>query len=124
MRCDDVLGVLPSALDGPAEAALDHDARRHLGSCLRCQAELARYRRMLRALELLRTRYVAPAPGLLAATLAALDDGVDLDGRPSPLGKRIALAGAALGASAMAAAGATAVIVARSRRRGRLPLAG
>lgn len=123
MQCDDVLGTLPSAVDGPAEAVLEPRARAHLSSCLRCQAELARYRRMLRALELLRTRYVAPAPGLLAATLAALDQPGGITPPASLLGRRIAFAGA-LGASAMAAAGATAVLVARSRRRGRLPLAG
>ena len=36
--------------------------------------ELARYRKMLRGLHLLRTRYLEPAPGLLAQTLAALEE--------------------------------------------------
>ena len=40
--------------------------QRHVESCLRCQAELARYRRMLRALQLLRTQFLEPTPGLLA----------------------------------------------------------
>ena len=52
-------------------AAVEVSVQRHIESCLRCQAELARYRRMLRGLQLLRTRYLEPSPGLLAQTFAA-----------------------------------------------------
>ena len=72
MRCDDVARILPEAVDGGA--AVELSVQRHIEHCLRCQAELARYRRMLRGLQLLRTRYLEPAPGLLAQTLAAIEE--------------------------------------------------
>ena len=123
MQCDDVARILPAAVDGtaPVNLATQH----HIESCLRCQAELARYRKMLRGLQLLRTRYLEPAPGLFAATLAAIEAEGEKRAVWSALtGKRIAyvgaIGGAALAASATAAA---AVIVRRTRRRG-VPIAG
>ena len=71
MQCDDVARLLPEAVDG--DRAVDLSMQRHIESCLRCQAELARYRKMLRGLQLLRTRYLEPGPGLLPQTLAALE---------------------------------------------------
>ena len=38
-------------------------ARRHVERCLRCQAELVQYRKLLRALQRLRTEVLDPAPG-------------------------------------------------------------
>ena len=55
MRCDEVTALLPALVDG--EHASTSRSQRHVESCLRCQAELARYRRLLRTLALLRTRY-------------------------------------------------------------------
>ena len=72
MQCDDVAELLPAAVDGTVPRSTP-SVQRHIESCLRCQAELARYRRMLRGLQLLRTRYLEPAPGLLAQTLAAIE---------------------------------------------------
>ncbi len=43
---------------------------RHLSSCLRCQAELAQYRKLLRSLSALRAETVAPDDELLADILA------------------------------------------------------
>ncbi len=90
----------------------------HIESCLRCQAELARYRRMLRALQQLRTRYLEPSPSLLAQTLAALEEAGERHAVRSLLsGRRLAYAGA-IGGAALATAGtAAALILARSRRR-------
>ncbi|MCB1016623.1 MAG: hypothetical protein KDB10_16150, partial [Acidimicrobiales bacterium] len=69
--------------------------------CLRCQAELARYRRMLRGLQLLRTQYFEPAPGLLAATLANITAAGERRAVTSVLTKkRLAYAGAVAGAVA------------------------
>ena len=51
MRCDDVARLLPAAVE--QGAAVELSVQRHIESCLRCQAELARYRRMLRGLQLL-----------------------------------------------------------------------
>jgi anti-sigma factor RsiW len=116
MQCDDVARVLPAAVDGAA--ALDLSMQRHVESCLRCQAELARYRKMLRGLQLLRTRYLEPAPGLFAATLAAIEaEGERRAIRSAITGKRIAYAGAIGGAAIAASATAAALIVHHARRR-------
>ena len=121
MQCDDVARLLPEAVEhgAPVELAV----QRHIERCLRCQAELARYRRMLRGLQLLRTRYLEPAPGLLAQTLAAIEEAGERQAVRSILsGRRLAYAGAIGGAAVAAGAAATAVIVRRSRVR-RVPAA-
>jgi len=69
MQCEDVARLLPATVEG---TPVDLAAQTHIESCLRCQAELARYRRMLRALQQLRTRFLEPSPSLLAQTLAVL----------------------------------------------------
>ena len=116
MQCDDVARILPDAVDNGA--AVELSVQRHIESCLRCQAELARYRKMLRGLQLLRTRYLEPAPGLLGQTLAALEEAGERHAVRSILsGRRLAYAGA-LGAGAVAAGtAATVMIVHRARRR-------
>jgi hypothetical protein len=116
MQCDDVARALPAVVDGGA--ALDLSMQRHVESCLRCQAELARYRKMLRGLQLLRTRYLEPAPGLVAATLAAIEVAGERHAvRSAITGRRIAYAGAIGGAAIAASATAAALIVHHARRR-------
>jgi hypothetical protein len=111
-------------VEAPGRSPFPADVQTHLESCLRCQAELARYRRLLRALQLLRTRYLEPAPGLLAQTLASLEEaGEQRAVRSIATGRRLAYAGAIGGAAVAAGAAATAMLVARSRRRS-MPLAG
>jgi anti-sigma factor RsiW len=115
MRCEDVARMLPETVEGvPVDLAM----QTHIESCLRCQAELARYRRMLRALQQLRTRFLEPSPSLLAQTLAALEEAGERRAVRSLLsGRRLAYAGA-IGGAALATAGtAAALILARSRRR-------
>lgn len=108
MRCEDVRALLPTMGD---ESPVDLQAQRHIETCLGCQADVARYQKMLRALgELREVRLHAPV-GLLEDTLAAV-------GGPSALRvmssrQKAALAGA-IGALAAGAA-ATAVVVARRR---------
>ncbi|MGH9000099.1 MAG: hypothetical protein ACRDY7_11995, partial [Acidimicrobiia bacterium] len=72
VRCEDVALVLPRAVDAgePIELGMQH----HVNQCLVCQAELARYHRLLKALRTLRTQYLMPAPGTLASTLASLQE--------------------------------------------------
>jgi hypothetical protein len=121
MRCDEVARLLPEAVDtgSPVGPEIQH----HIEACLRCQAELARYRRMLRALQQLRTRYLEPSPTLLAQTLAALEEAGEQQAVRSLLsGRRLAYAGA-IGGAVAAAAAATTVLLARSRRRAALHLA-
>jgi anti-sigma factor RsiW len=108
--------VLPETIDGEAPVALT--VQRHVESCLRCQAELARYRRMLRSLQLLRTQYLEPAPGVLSQTLAAIGEASEQRAIRSVLsGKRLAYVGAIGGAVAAAGATTAAVLVTRARRR-------
>jgi anti-sigma factor RsiW len=122
MQCDDVARLLPEAVEGGA--AVELSVQRHIETCLRCQAEVARYRKMLRGLQLLRTRYLEPTPGLLAQTLAALEEAGERHAMRSVLsGRRLAYAGAIGGAAVAAGAAATVVIVHRSRRRA-VPVAG
>jgi len=117
MRCDEVARILPEVVD--SGAAVELSVQRHIESCLRCQAELARYRKMLRGLQLLRTRYLEPAPGLLAQTLAALEQAGERQAVRSILsGRRLAYVGAIGGAAVAAGTAATVMIVHRARRRG------
>ena len=121
MLCEEVTALLPGLVDGDIEA--DAETARHIETCLRCQAELARYRRLLRTLSLLRTRYAEPTPGLLGETLAALTDAAEESARRTLLsGRRLAYAGA-IGGTAVAAGATAALLIARSRRRS-LRLAG
>jgi anti-sigma factor RsiW len=121
MRCDEVTVLLPAMVDGEV---VDSEVERHVQSCLRCQAELARYRRLLRTLSMLRTRYVEPTPGLLADTLGVLTDVAEHGARRTLIsGRRLAYAGA-VGGAAAATAVTAAVLIARSRRRSSMPLAG
>jgi anti-sigma factor RsiW len=116
MQCDDVARLLPEAVEGGA--AVELSVQRHIETCLRCQAEVARYRKMLRGLQLLRTRYLEPTPGMLAQTLAALEVAGERHAIRSVLsGRRLAYAGAIGGAAVAAGAAATAVMVHRARRR-------
>ncbi len=73
VSCEAVAAELPLVVDGsrrPSQAMADH-----LGSCLACQAELAGYRRLLRALRSLREEPVAvPSPALISETLTVLSE--------------------------------------------------
>jgi anti-sigma factor RsiW len=123
MQCDDVARLLPEAVE--SGAAVELSVQRHIETCLRCQAEVARYRKMLRGLQLLRTRYLEPAPGLLAQTLAAIEEAGERRAMRSLLsGRRLAYAGAIGGAALAASAATAAVLVHRARRRGTVGLAG
>ena len=115
MRCDEVTVLLPSLVDGVDES--NRAAQAHVETCLRCQAELARYRKLVRTLEQLKHRYIEPADGLLGETLAALGDAAEKGAlRTYITGRRLAYGGAAVGTAALAA-GTAALIIARSRRR-------
>ena len=95
MRFEDVADLLPGLVDGTVR--VDAATQAFIESDLRCQAELARYRKLLRTLEQLRTRYFEPSPGLLAATLTALaEEGERRVVHSIITGKRLAVAGAAL----------------------------
>jgi hypothetical protein len=116
MQCDEIAALLPEAVDAaePVELAV----QRHVESCLRCQAELARYRRMLRGLQLLRSQYLEPTPGLLAQTLAMITEASERRAIHSALTKRrLAYAGALAGAVAAAGGTTAALLLHRARQR-------
>ncbi len=105
MRCDEVAELLPGVGDG----AVLHDraARKHVERCLRCQAELVQYRKLLRALHSLRTEVLEPAPGVLPGILASLEAAGERHALRSMLsGRRLAYAGGIAAATAAGAAGA------------------
>ena len=117
MQCDAVAELLAEVADGTV--MLDGTARRHVDSCLRCQAEMVQYRKLLRALHNLRTEVLEPAPGLLADILAGLEAAGERHAVRSLLrGRRIAYVGGI--AAAATAAGAGAILLASRSRRTRL----
>jgi len=109
MRCDDVAPLLAEVVDGSVD--LDPRSSRHVAACLRCQAELAQYRRLLRTLSQLGDEPVAVPADLLALIYARLDAG----GTGAPWARRVAYAGA-LAATAAGAAGAIVLVASRNRR--------
>ena len=119
MLCEQVQELLPAMVDGDDQ---NPEAVAHVESCLRCQAEVARYKKLLRAMTMLRTRYLEPNPSALAQTLASLETDLERSAVRAILsGKRLAYAGAIGGTVATAAT--VAAFVARNRKRG-LKLAG
>ena len=91
------------------ETALDARSARHVSQCLRCQAEIVRYRRMLRTLHDLRGDPPRPPSTVLADTMSAL-------GADEPARRRLVEL-AMLAAVAGGAAGGAGVVVWATRRR-------
>ena len=116
MICEQISDSLPQAVDeadglGPAERA-------HVETCLRCQAELVQYRKLLRAMHTLRTDVVEPAPGVLAELLASVGEVGEHQAIRSLINRRrVAYAGGIVAATAAGVTGAV-VIAIRSRRSG------
>lgn len=113
--CATVAEELAAVVDGERE--LDPAALHHVGSCLRCQAEQAQYRRLLRAMRELRDVPIPVDPALEHEILYAIDHQT---GRVRAfVSSRIAATIGGLAAGAAAAAGVFA-ITARQRRVARL----
>jgi hypothetical protein len=122
VTCEDIAELLPGIVAGDDRA--DRRIQRHVESCLRCQAELAQYRRLLRALHQLRTDVIQPAPGVLTGILAELTEAGERGAMRSILtGRRAAYVGGLALATAAAGAAGTIVLVSRASRR-RMGLAG
>ena len=112
ISCAEVALVLPSILDG--DCAADEVVVEHVGTCLRCQSELAKYRRLLRLLNQLRASGVDPPPGVVADVLGALEEAAQRRVIRSALtGRRLVYAGAIV-------APAAAIVAVTVARRGRL----
>ncbi|MDD9371814.1 MAG: hypothetical protein PV358_16970 [Acidimicrobiales bacterium] len=117
MQCEDLSMSLASTAEG--EGHLSRLERRHVERCLRCQAEVVQYRKVLRAMRTLRTEVIEPAPGLLADILAGLEEAGERHAVRSALsGRRIAYLGGLAAATAAGAAGA--IVFATRTRRTRL----
>ncbi len=113
MQCEDLADDLAGTADGSVQ--LDRSERRHVEGCLRCQAELVQYRRVLRAMRAMRTEVFEPAPGLLADVLANLEAAGERRAIRSMIhGHKAAYLG---GLAAATAAGAAGAIVFASRAR-------
>ncbi len=123
MQCDHVADVLPQIVEGSERA--QPAVLSHVESCLRCQAELAQYRRLLKALRNLRTDILDPAPGTLTGILASLEAAGERGAMRSLLaGRRAAYLGGIAVATAAAGAAGALVIANRGRGRRKMRLAG
>ena len=117
MQCEDLSEALAATADG--DGYLGRAQRRHVERCLRCQAEVVQYRKLLRAMRTLRTDVLEPAPGLLADILASLEEAGERHAIRSILsGRRMAYLGGLAAATAAGAAGA--IVFATRTRRTRL----
>jgi hypothetical protein len=112
VRCDVLAERLPSVVDEPD--ALDAEQADHLGRCLRCQADLAQYRRLRRTMGTLAADRVVVPAGLAAEVLVGLDEHLDRRARHRVAGRRAAYLG---GLAAATAAGVGGVLVLATRRR-------
>jgi hypothetical protein len=114
VSCGAVSEELPLVVDGsrrPSAAMAEH-----LRSCLSCQAELASYRRLLRALRSMRDQPVtSPPPDLVGETLRAVH--ACLAGRSKRAADTWVVAGA-VAALGMAALGAGALVFRAALVRG------
>ena len=122
VTCDSVAKMLPEVLDNDKQAS--RPVLDHVESCLRCQAELVQYRKVLKALRHLRTEVLEPAPGTLTSILAGLEAAGERGAIRSLLaGRRAAYVGG-LAVAAGAAGAAGALVIAHRARDRRMRLAG
>lgn len=108
MRCDDVGTLLAASADDAS--LLSAPAAIHVTSCLRCQAEQAQFRRILRTMKTLRNDTVTAQPELLGDVLDLLRPPAEVVKfrRPTTDRRRVAIGGIAAAATG-AAAGAFAI---------------
>jgi len=100
VSCLEVAAALPGILDGASTAPAPLVG--HVETCLGCQAELARYRKLVRLLHQLRSSEVEPPAGLVGEVLGALEEAANrrvirsvLTGRRLMYGGAVAAAGGA-----------------------------
>lgn len=110
--CDRMGDRLSAMLDDPT--ALSVAESDHLGQCLRCQADLARLRRLRRVLVALRHEPVPTDPDLLEVVLDGIESSSERRDRHRVTGRRAA---SLVGLAAATAAGVGGVLVLATRRR-------
>jgi hypothetical protein len=118
--CREAAEAIPQIAAG--EEGLDQAASTHVSECLRCQAELAAYKRILRHLHAMRHDGIVPPAGGIAAVLAALEAAAIEQQAVPTWAVRAAYVGGITVATA--AAGAAGVLVWMNRRRVALAQAG
>lgn len=106
--CRDAADAIAQMAAG--EDGIDPELADHVGACLRCQAELAAFRRIMRTMRAMRHDVIDPPPGSLTSVLAALEAAGEM-GSPS-----WALRAAYVGGITVAT-GAAGVLVWINRRR-------
>lgn len=122
VTCESVAERLPAIVDGVDEA--HGPVIRHVDECVRCQAELVQYRKLLRTLHHLRTEVLEPAPGVLTDLLASIEAAGERRAiRSLVRGRRAAYLGGIAAATAAAGAAGAIVLASRARHR-RVRLAG
>ncbi len=110
--CDRLGELMPDLVDSPE--LLSTDDAEHVAECLRCQADLARFRRLRRALASLRDLPLPADPEILDQLLEGLDSAVERRERHRIAGRR---AVSIVGLAAATAAGVGGVLVLATRRR-------
>jgi hypothetical protein len=120
LTCAEVADILPALVDGPVgRRRTDRRVARHLDQCLRCQAEISGYRRLLKALHALRTEVLEPPSGAITGVLAGIAAEAERRAGRALLGGHKALyVGGVAVAAAAAGAGTTLVVITRRRKAG------
>jgi hypothetical protein len=112
--CQDAAEALAGMADG---TAVRPSVVSHVEYCLSCQAELARYHKMLRLLHQLKASDVVVPPGIVADVLSSLEGAAKRRAVRSILtGRRLAY-----GSAMVAAGGAATALVALARARAERP---
>jgi hypothetical protein len=113
-ECRNVADTIPQI--AAADTGVDPRASAHVAECIRCQAEVAAYHRLLRHLRSMRHEGVVPPAGNLSAVLAAIEvAAAEQSVHSTTWAVRAAYVGGITVATA--AAGAAGVMVWMNRRR-------
>jgi hypothetical protein len=110
--CERIAELLPVMVDDPQ--VIGSEDRVHVDRCLRCQAELARYRRIRRTMASMRAEPIPVDPSVLAGVLEGLDSATERREHQRTVGRRAA---SFMGLAAATAAGVGGVLVLATRRR-------
>lgn len=113
--CAQLAPKFAGAVDSDIELTAVEGA--HVDTCLRCQAEVASYRKLLRAMHNLRTQVIEPNPGVLAGILNRLGENAERHAVRSILTNRKVAYGGAIAIAA--GAGVTGAIFFAGRGKGK-----
>lgn len=118
MKCTDLDQWLPAVADDELPVA----AKTHVDACLRCQAEVARFRRLRRVTLSLTTLQITPPDELLEEVLAGLSTGSSRLAERARAGRRRAAYAWGISAATVSAGVGVALVVIRSRRPRLVPV--